>query len=262
MFDFHMHSTVSFDGHDDPGSMVSAAQKMGLKEICFTDHIDHQAEFMSPNWVFDLEKYAQAYDALEVPGLKIRRGMEFGISPDNAPQLAADCAKRSYDFVIGSVHFCDGKDVYLPPYWESRTPETAYREYLEETYRCVQAQDGFDVLGHLTYICKCQGNPTKEPLLYREHREILDEILKELVRKDKGLELNTSGIDKCGFYLPTEDFFRRFQELGGKIVTVGSDAHTASRVGQYTREACELLGSIFGYVCTFQNREPIFHKTT
>ena len=74
------------------------------------------------------------------------------------------------------------------------------------------------------------------------------------------MEINTSGVDRCGGFLPTADFFRRFKELGGEIVTVGSDSHNTERVGQYSREACEILKDIFGYVCTFEKRQPIFHK--
>ena len=92
------------------------------------------------------------------------------------------------------------------------------------------------------------------------HREIVDEILRTLAAKGKGLEMNTSGVDRCGGFLPTADYFRRFKELGGQIVTVGSDAHQAHRVGQYTFDACEILKDIFGYVCTFEDRKPIFHK--
>ena len=91
-------------------------------------------------------------------------------------------------------------------------------------------------------------------------RPVNNEILKVLVAKGKGLEMNTSGVDRCGGFLPTADYFRRFRELGGEIVTVGSDAHRCDRVGQYSLEACEVLKDIFGYVCTFEDRKPIFHK--
>ena len=96
--------------------------------------------------------------------------------------------------------------------------------------------------------------------LSSNYRELIDEILRTVASKGKGLELNTSGMDRCGGFLPTADIFRRFKELGGKIVTVGSDSHHCSRVGQYSFEACRLLGDIFGHVCTFEAREPIFHK--
>lgn len=260
MFDYHMHSTVSFDGHDRPEKMLQVAVEKGLKEICFTDHIDHEINVEKEVMVFDTDVYNAAYDHLQMPGLKIRRGMEYGIKPYNAHQLEEDLKRRPFDFVLGSVHFVNDVDVYLEPYWVGKSLEEANREFLEETLRCVQAHDQFDVLGHLTFISKGRGNPYKKLVRYEDHREIIDEILRELARKGKGMEMNTSGVDRCGGFLPTADFFRRFKELGGEIITVGSDAHTADRVGQYADTACEILKDIFGYVCTFENRKPIFHK--
>jgi DNA-binding transcriptional regulator YhcF (GntR family) len=113
---------------------------------------------------------------------------------------------------------------------------------------------------HLTYIGKTTSHHAPRCVPFEEHRELIDEILKTVAQKGKGLEMNTSGVDRCGGFLPTEDYFRRFKEFGGEIVTIGSDAHTASRVGQYSFEACAILKDIFGYVCTFQDRKPIFHK--
>ena len=260
MFDFHMHSTVSFDGHDSAEAMVQAAMDAGLKEICFTDHIDYFANVDNQEWVFDTEVYNDTYDRLSHPALKIRRGMEFGIKPYNAPQLRQDLKRRSFDFVLGSVHFVDELDVYYPEYWDGKTLIQGERRYLEETLACVEAHEDFDVLGHLTYISKARANPAPRPVPYEDYRELVDEILRILAKKGKGMEINTSGVDRCGDFLPYEVYFRRFKELGGEIVTVGSDAHTASRVGQYSHRACELLKDIFGYVCTFENRNPIFHK--
>ena len=102
--------------------------------------------------------------------------------------------------------------------------------------------------------------PRKALLRYADHKSIFDEILLELVKREKGMELNTSGIDRCGGSLPTLDYFQRFHELGGKIVTVGSDAHDVARAGQYTHEMVGELKKIFGYVCTFEDRRPIFHR--
>ena len=257
MFDYHMHSTVSFDGNDSALDMALAAKAAGLKEICFTDHIDYTPQM---NMVFDTNVYNEAYDRLEVPGLLIRRGMEFGLTPTNRAQLETDAKRRSFDFIIGSVHFVDDKDIYLDEYWEGKTMEQAVELFLQETLACVRVHDGYDVLGHLTYLSKSPANPARKLLSYEDHREIFDEILREVVRHDKGIEVNTSGIDRCGGPLPTMDFVRRFKELGGRIVTVGSDAHDVSRVGQYTRRMAEQVKEIFGYVCTFENRQPVFHK--
>lgn len=257
MFDYHMHTKVSFDGHDSGLAMAQAAKEKGLKEICFTDHIDYTPHM---DMVFDFDRYSAEYDGLEVPGLKIRRGVEYGLEPGNLEQMRTDLGKRHFDFVLGSVHLVEGLDVYLEPYWEGKTVDQAVTLFLENTLKCVQVHTDYDVLGHLTFISKARAHPTHELIRYGDHRELIDEILLALVRHDKGMELNTSGIDRCGGPLPTLDVFRRFHELGGRIVTVGSDAHDTGRVGQYTKEMAEELKKIFGHVCTFENRQPVFHK--
>ena len=260
MFDYHMHSTVSFDGKGAPRDMAQAAAAAGLREICFTDHRDYQLGDDPRAMVFDLDAYHRAYDDLEIPGLKIRHGVEFGMKPHNREQFRQDLTLYPFDFVLGSVHFVDEVDVYFPEYWQGKTVFEAERRFLEQTLECVQIHDEFDVLAHLNFLSKAPCNPGHAPLLYNTHREIVDEILKTLADKGRGLEMNTSGVDRCGGYLPTADFFRRFKELGGEIVTVGSDAHSPDRVGQYTGDACKILGDIFGYVCTFEGRKPIFHR--
>lgn len=260
MFDFHMHSRVSFDGHDSGEVLARAAAAAGLKEICFTDHIDYDPLGTMPDMAFDTAAYNAEYDALEIPGLKIRRGMEFGLARDNAAQFREDLKRRHFDFVLGSIHFVDDLDVYFEPFWQDKTVFQAERRYLEETLACVQVHDDFDVLAHLTYIAKTRSHHAPRPVPYAEHRELIDEILRVVAAKGKGLEMNTSGVDRCGGFLPTKDYFQRFKELGGEIVTVGSDAHTADRVGQYSYQACEIFKDVFGYVCTFEDRKPIFHK--
>ena len=260
MFDYHMHSTVSFDGHDSALRMAQAAKEAGLREICFTDHIDYEAGVEKQTMVFDTDTYNAAYDNLEIPGLLIRRGMEFGLKPGNQADLKKDLQRRPFDFVLGSVHFVDEMDVYLAPYWEGKTVDQAERLFLEQTLKCVQAHEDFDVLAHLTFIGKARAHPAARPVDYETYRQIIDEILMTLAKKGKGLEMNTSGVDRCGDFMPGETYLRRFKELGGEIVTVGSDAHTWNRVGQYSDRACRILSDIFGYVCTFENRQPIFHK--
>ncbi len=260
MFDFHMHSTVSFDGIGSPREMAETASCRGLREICFTDHLDYNVDRNEPQNSFTMEAYSQAYDGLEIPGLAIRRGVEFGLTTWNQTQMAEFLSRRPFDFVIGSLHYIDGQDPYDPPYWQDKSVSEAFRIYLEQTLECVKVHRDFDVLGHLTYVCKSVHNPTHEPVLYKDYREVCDEIMRILAENGKGMEINTSGVDRAGVFLPSADFLRRFRELGGEIVTVGSDAHNASRVGQYTSEALEILRDIFGYVCTFENRKPIFHK--
>ena len=260
MFDYHMHSIVSYDGHNTPEEMLQAALNAGLKEICFTDHIDYDPMDLDRKIRFDTEDYNKAYDHLQAEGIKIRRGFEFGMLEDNKETFAQDVKRRQFDFVLGSVHFIDGLDPYFDPFWQGRTMDQAELRYFEDLLACVRAHDDFDVLGHLTYISKAWANPTNRPIRFDAYRELTDEIMRLLVSKGKGMEINTSGKDPVGVYLPSVEYLKRFKELGGDIITVGSDAHNPERVGQYCMDACQLACDIFGHVCTFENRQPIFHK--
>lgn len=260
MFDYHMHSTVSYDGHSTPEEMVKAAKQAGLREICFTDHLDYQLCAPRENTTYTPQCYRSAYENLDVSGITIRRGTEVGLTPWNKEDVCKDLDHFPYDFVLGSVHFIDDEDVYFPEFWVGKDFLAAERQYFEEILRCVELHDEFDVLGHLTYISKVKGHPNPRIIPLEDHKEVIAAILQTLIKKGKGMEINTSGVDRCGDYLPGIPYLKLFKDLGGRIVTVGSDAHAADRVGQYTRDACAIAKDIFGYVCTFHNRQPIFHK--
>ena len=259
MFDFHLHSSVSFDSECPAEKIVKKAEEIGLKEICFTDHYDFLSNPQKEFHLFSLEQYNH-YDKLSSEKLKIRKGAEFGLTYWNKQELNKLLECRNFDFIIGSLHYIDCFDPYNEPFWEHYSCSQALEMYFNEVLKCVKIHDGFDVLGHLTYILKCPPNPEKSPLPYAQYADITDEIFKELIKKGIGLEVNTSGIDTAKIFLPDKDFLKRFKELGGEIITVGSDSHNEIRVGQYTKEALEMLKDIFGYVCTFENRKPIFHK--
>ena len=260
MFDYHMHSTISYDGHSAPEDMVGAAEAAGLKEICFTEHLDYQLNVPREKSTFSLEQYISAFQGIEACGVSIRHGAEVGLTPWNREEIHKDLAAYPYDFVLGSVHFINDEDPYMPPYWVDKDPLQAEQRYFEEILTCVQLHDNFDVLGHMTYISKCRAHPCRRLIPLGEYRDLVAEIMKVLISRGKGMELNTSGVDCCGDFLPGVEYFKLFRDLGGEIVTVGSDAHNMDRVGQYCADACAILKEIFGHVCTFQNRTPIFHR--
>ena len=94
MFDFHMHSWVSDDCSANPRDMVAAAEAEGLREICFTDHMDAKVGAPEPSSVYRIEDYNRAYENLHSSRVKIRLGMEFGMTINNRPRLLEEMAKR------------------------------------------------------------------------------------------------------------------------------------------------------------------------
>lgn len=259
MFDYHIHSSLSFDSNASALKLAQRAAEIGLKEICFTDHYDCLYNPDDNHYIFTKEEYSNVYGNLFVDGIKIKKGIEFGLTPWNVGHC--DSIIKDLDFVIGSVHYLKSGDPYTEEkFWQGRSVKESVHDYLESVYNCVKLHNNFDVLGHLTYISKCGKNPKKEPVLYKDFSDITDQIMKLLVNKGLGLEVNTSGIDSVGAFLPDKDFLIRFKELGGEIITVGSDSHNEQRIGQYVPQALEIIKDVFGYVCTFENRKPIFNK--
>lgn len=260
MYDYHLHTTVSYDGLDLPVPMAQRAIEMGLQEICFTDHLDYEKGLPKEQLAYPVERYNTAYDGLHVPGIRIRNGVEIGMTPWNAREVEEDLGLRHYDFVLGSVHHVDNRDIYFAEYWEGRDPAVVEWQYFEEMLQCVQLHDNFDVLGHLTYVAKTRGNPHRRIIPLAEYRSVVEEIMKELIRKDKGMEINTSGMGRVGDFLPGREYLQLFKDLGGCIITTGSDAHNTGRVGEHIAAATELARDVFGHVCTFEDRKVIFHK--
>lgn len=260
MFDFHLHSNVSFDSDCDAKLIVKKAEQLNLKEICFTDHYDFNDNPLKQHDFFSLENYQRAYDNLSSETVKLRRGVEFGLTHWNQKELENLLSQYPFDFVIGSVHFVGGYDPYYEEFWTHNGINEGFEKYLLQTLECVKSHRNFDVLGHLNYVCKSTYNPTKKPLCYHDYADICDEIMKTLAQTGKGMEINTSGKDRVGDFLPSYDFIKRFKELGGEIITVGSDAHDYTRVGQYINEALCIAKEIFGYACTFKNRIVQYNK--
>ena len=260
MIDFHTHTSLSFDSESSPQDMLSAAIAKGLHEICFTDHFDYHEYPDGEHFIFTVEDYRKVYDALSSDKILIRRGIEAGLTLWNKERLNDFLNSYPFDYVIGSIHYANGCDPYFKKYWENCTVKEAFESYLLRTLECVKIHDNFDALGHLTYVCKSPNSPTHEPLLYKDFSDIIDEILRVIISKDKALEVNTSGYLAVGEPLPNEDIIKRFKELGGEKIIIGSDAHTPERVGQYQTEVLELIKGYFPYVCSFEKRKPIYHK--
>ncbi len=260
MFDYHLHTKISFDSEAEPFDMINAAEKAGLREICFTDHSDHHGNPDGEHFLIDFIAYSNAYDKIKSDKVIIRQGIEMGLVKWNKKEAEEILKTRDFDFVLGSIHYAEGNDPYFPEFWEGITYEQAVTKYLLDTLECVKIHDNFDVLGHLNYVCKYNYSGQPFDFSYEKFREITDEIMKVLVSKGKGMEINTSGVDKIGKFLPDITYIKRFKELGGEIVTVGSDAHAPDRVGQYIKDAVEMAKEVFGYVCTFEKRKAVFHK--
>lgn len=234
LWDTHMHTSFSGDSDAAPESMIRQAMAIGLGGICITDHLDLDYPEEPDLFLLDLENYCPKIARLREAyrgTFSVCRGIELGLQPHLAEKHHAVTETNAFDFVIGSSHVVHGMDPYYPAYYEGRTEKEAYTEYFESILENIRAFDGFDVYGHIDYIVRYGPNRNAD-YNYSRYQDVIDEILKQLISRGKGIEINTAGF-RYGLRHPnpTEDIIRRYHELGGEIITLGSDAHRPEDVG-------------------------------
>ena len=266
--DFHMHTAFSTDSKATVKSMVDSAIEKGLQAVCITDHYDEDFPFYEEMgegaFTFDPENYFRELEALKneyVGKIDIGIGIETGLQQHLGPFYKGMTETYPFDYVIGSVHVVRGTDPYFGEIFRENGDASGYQETFEETIRCLKNTDAFDVLGHIDYVVR-YGKGREKEYSYEKFAPYLDEILRLVIQKGKGIELNTAGLKYgLGFCHPHPDVLRRYRELGGEIITVGSDAHRPEHVAYdfgKAQEILELCG--FRYYTEFHGRSPVFKK--
>lgn len=272
--DMHMHTWFSTDSEACPRDMADEAVRKGLKTICFTDHFDKDDLEWGEEGIFDVDAYFVEMQKLqeEYAGkLNIRIGIELGLRTYLKDYYEELTKKYPFDFVIGSVHNvpykkdAEGNILYTDPAAEKlftdRTDKKAYRLMMETTLENVRTSDCFQTLGHLDYVVR-YGKSREKEYSYTDYADIIDEILKLLIEKEKGLEVNSAGL-KYGlpFAHPHPDVLKRYRELGGEIITIGADAHKPEHIAYDFARAEEILKSCgFKYYTEFFEQKPVFKQ--
>jgi histidinol-phosphatase (PHP family) len=258
MFDYHVHSDFSADCKTPMEETVLRGIELGFKEICFTEHIDYDYPDSSIVFEFDLALYDQKIKQMQEKyrnHIHIKKGIEIGVEPNLLNRYKNLLQANEFDFVICSMHTTDRMDLHSGKFFHDRTVEEAYATYYEELYYCIQNFEDFSVLGHLDLVKRYKQGSKKN------FHEIIAEILKVIIANGKGIELNTSGF-RYGLNsgMPSDDILRLYKELGGEIITLGSDSHIAGTLGYKFNASLELLESIgFKYIATFLGGEPSYH---
>ncbi|MGM9742037.1 MAG: histidinol-phosphatase HisJ family protein [Candidatus Cryptobacteroides sp.] len=273
MYDNHNHCQFSFDGGRTSveASARSAAEK-GLEGICFTDHCDFYVPPMKAEHeecvpeVFEVEARDREIDRVngilseEFPGFRIFKGIEIGLQKSEREKISAHLAEFSFDEVIASVHYLDGTDPFWGGYYEGKDWKTAYGHYLETLYEeMVWLGDRFDIMGHYDYVARYAPYPQCSILL-KDFPDVMDEILRYLAENGKALEINTKTYQSYSGRVPEpdRDILRRFRELGGEMLSFGSDSHDAGHVGfNFGRMSGFVKSCGYRYAVHFEKRKPV-----
>lgn len=209
------------------------------------------------SYLFDLIRFKEKY----ADKIRVLFGVELGLQPHLSKENARYVREHDFDFVIASSHVCNGTDPYLPSFYEGRSEEEAYREYFSSILDNLKSFSNFDVYGHLDYVVR-YGPDKDNNYTYEKYKDLIDRILETLLEKEKGIEINTGGLNRGLSDLhPCKEIIKRYRLLGGEIVTVGSDAHNTARIADAFGRVSETLTECgFKYYTVFEKRMPEFRK--
>ncbi|MCI8945328.1 MAG: histidinol-phosphatase HisJ family protein [Clostridia bacterium] len=264
MFDTHTHCLHSHDSKEDPRDMILAAIDKGLDYIAFTDHYDGELTLLDEfSYIpqIDLDRHFKEISQLkdEFKGkIQVGVGIECGYMKEADDVYLNTLAKYDIDVTINSVHMVEYEDCYLPSFFQKRTKAEAYGAYLKAIRESVDSPYEFDSIGHIGYVVRKSIYDDKS-LRYDEFSDIIDDILQSIIAKGKALEVNSRGGDLD--FLPTVEILKRYKELGGELLTFGSDAHLKSRIGEkYKLIADVLKGLGYKYLFKYLSHKPIAVK--
>ena len=290
--DYHVHSEFSDDSRYPMEQVCEDAIRHSIDEICFTDHVDYGAKPDWETWREDpscasvhinpkgieepvlnvdydryfpkigemRERFTALGDGRNLGGLSIKAGLELGVQSHTITQSQAlvNRWESTMDFAILSIHQVGDQEFWTGDFQRDRTQAQYNMAYYEEMLNVVENYHDYSVLGHLDLIKRYDPAGIYP---FEETRDITAEILKRVIAVGKGIEVNTSSF-RYGLpdLQPCTEILKLYRDLGGRIITIGSDSHKPEHLGAYiglVRKRLAALG--FTEFCTFDAWEPRFH---
>jgi histidinol-phosphatase (PHP family) len=255
LFDTHMHTRFSTDSRMTIAEAMARGRELGLG-ITVTEHLD--LDYPEPKaYVFDVDEYLRQYAAYRSDTVLL--GIEIGMRVDQTEGNAAVVASHAFDFVLGSIHVIDRIDIYLKGFYLRRSKATVYGQYLATMADCLECHEFIDSLGHIDYIARYARYDDPE-LHYGEFAAAVDAVLGRLAAAEKALEINTRRLGDADAVAALLPIYHRFRQLGGKLVTIGSDAHRPKEIGKHFAVAVDMAAACGLRPVYYKERKPEYVK--
>ena len=284
--DYHLHSEFSDDSRERMENQIRRAIELGLDEMCFTDHVDYGikkdwsegniewrggdamrsgTDEMDPLANVNYPEYFAKIDRMRETfkgRIVIRKGLEFGIQTITVPQYQKlyETWKDQLDFVLLSMHQVNNLEFWTQDFQRGKTQQEYNEEYYREIYEVMKIFKDYSVLAHLDLIVRYDENGIYP---FENVRDMVAEILKQAIKDGKGIELNTSSWKyRLTDTQPSRAILKLYKDLGGKVLTIGSDAHNANMLADHMEDAVQILRDEIGFTefCTFDHMKPTFHS--
>ena len=270
--DYHVHTAFSDDSTYDMEEVIQDAIQQGINELCFTDHVDYGIKVdwdegkeiiyrnNEPMANVDYPKYFEKIKEMKekYPQITLKQGLEFGMQEHTIDRFEKLYDKYDFDFIILSCHQVENQEFWNGEFQKGRTQKEYNERYYREILNVIQKYKNYSVLGHLDLIVRYDQQGVYP---FENVKPIITQILKQVIADGKGIEINTSS-HRYGLsdLQPSRNILKLYRELGGTIITIGSDSHKKEHLGAYIQDTKEELKKL-GYTqyCTFEHMQPIYH---
>lgn len=266
--DGHNHTKhFSVDAGQTIDELINEAKSKGFNRIGITEHYEIDYVDDGLNWMFDLNEYDRIFDEWrkKAGNLELLKGIEFGYQTICAEKIDKVAASIPFDVVLLSVHLFRGKDFYVDRDCYKMPAKGLHSEYIGIMAEMCEKCSNFDVVAHYDYINRYTDNKN-DFVTYEECPKEFDNLFEIMIAKGKALEINTKSIQKHrdnGFtrVLPDADILNRYKEMGGKLITFGSDSHSPGTFAVCFSDAVEYIKSLgFKESVYFKDRKPVFES--
>lgn len=279
--DYHIHTEFSDDSDYAMQQVIKDAIKKGFDELCFTDHVDYgiKKDWDEPGEIMyregsagepdqiplanvDYPVYYKAFQKMKElykDKISLKFGLEFGMQAHTVEKYEKLFSRYPFDFIILSIHEIEDKEFWDQGFQNGMTQREYNERYYEEMLYLVQNYHNYSVLGHMDLITRYDKAGVYP---FEKLKPILTKILKTVIADGKGIEVNTSS-HRYGLkdLTPSRDILKLYKELGGKIITIGSDSHKPEHLGAFVDETKEELKALgFEQICTFDKMKPVYHN--
>ncbi|MBQ9574168.1 MAG: histidinol-phosphatase HisJ family protein [Synergistaceae bacterium] len=258
--DYHVHSYYSDDSNVPMERQLKKACSLGLDELCFTDHVDYGVGGDNINYAryfSELDRMREKFSGK----ITVRSGLEFGVQSHRTRYYESvyNSYRENIDFILLSIHQVNDLTLWSQSYQSGKTQDEYNRGYYEELLNVVRCYHDYSVLAHLDVIVRYDMAGVYP---FAKAKDIIAEILTEAINDGKGIELNTSswryGLTDTQ---PSREILKLYHDLGGEILSLGSDAHSPEYIYSHMDEATAILKGIgFRRFCTFDKMKPSFHE--
>ena len=279
--DYHVHTEFSDDSNYPMEQVIKDAITKGFDELCFTDHVDYgiKKDWDEPGEMIyrkggagepdqmpvanvDYPVYYKTFQKMKElyqDNISLKFGLEFGMQAHTVEKYEKLFSRYPFDFIILSVHEIEDKEFWDQGFQNGMTQQEYNERYYEEMLYLVQNYHNYSVLGHMDLITRYDKAGVYS---FEQLKPILTKILKIVITDGKGIEVNTSS-HRYGLkdLTPSRDILKLYKELGGKIITIGSDSHKPEHLGAFVDETKEELKALgFEQICTFDKMKPVYHN--